>query len=77
MSFMNTQLCPLCGRPNRCAMEVEKETGVTQPPCWCTQRDFSAELLARVPTAAQGTACVCAACQAEASSLALTKPAVP
>ena len=55
-------LCPLCGQPNRCAMEVEKETGVKQAPCWCTQVDFSADLLARVPAQAQGVACVCAGC---------------
>jgi len=73
---MQAQLCPLCGQPNRCAMEVQRETGVPQPPCWCTQVDFSQELLAQLPPAAQGTACICAACQA-ASSLALRKPAVP
>ena len=55
-------LCPLCGQPNRCAMEVERETGVVQGPCWCTRVDFSAELLARVPPQAQRLACICSAC---------------
>jgi hypothetical protein len=54
--------CPLCGQANRCAMEVERETGVKQPPCWCMQADFSEELLGRVPAAARRTACICAAC---------------
>ena len=27
--------CPLCGQPNECAMEIERATGVKQPPCWC------------------------------------------
>lgn len=54
--------CPLCGQANRCAMELERETGEPQPPCWCTQADFSQELLDRVPPAARGTACICAAC---------------
>ena len=54
--------CPLCGQANRCAMEVERETGVKQPPCWCMQVDFSQELLDRVPAAARRTACICAAC---------------
>lgn len=43
-------------------MEVERETGVKQDSCWCAQVDFSAELLARVPPAAQRLACICAAC---------------
>lgn len=54
--------CPLCGQPNRCAMEVERETGEKQPPCWCAQVDFSADLLARVPPEAQRQACICRAC---------------
>ncbi|HZN47205.1 MAG TPA: cysteine-rich CWC family protein [Ramlibacter sp.] len=43
-------------------METERDTGVTQGPCWCTQVDFSAEVLARVPAPAQQMACICAAC---------------
>jgi hypothetical protein len=54
--------CPLCGKVNQCAMEVENATGVKQPPCWCTQVDFSAELLAKVPVEAQRQACICEAC---------------
>ena len=54
--------CPVCGEPNRCAMEVERETGRPQPPCWCTQVDFQREVLAQVPAEARGQACVCRAC---------------
>ncbi|AMO23382.1 cysteine-rich CWC family protein [Ramlibacter tataouinensis] len=54
--------CPLCGQLNRCAMEVERLTGEKQPPCWCTQVDFSTGLLARVPAEAQRLACICPAC---------------
>jgi hypothetical protein len=43
-------------------MEVERITGEKQPPCWCTQVDFSAQLLARVPDEAKRLACICAAC---------------
>ncbi|MDH4376197.1 MAG: cysteine-rich CWC family protein [Ramlibacter sp.] len=56
--------CPLCGGPNTCAMETARATGQPQPPCWCTQVDFSAELLARVPPEAQRRACICARCAA-------------
>lgn len=54
--------CPLCGKSNLCAMEIERETGVPQGPCWCVGVDFSADLLARVPASAQNLACICAAC---------------
>lgn len=55
-------LCPLCGQANACAMEREKATGVPQGPCWCTQVDFSADLLARVPEEARNRACLCPQC---------------
>lgn len=61
--------CPLCGQPNRCAMELERETGVKQGPCWCVSAVFTPELLARVPADAQVAACVCAACAAAAAAL--------
>jgi hypothetical protein len=54
--------CPLCGQANVCAMEVERATGEKQPPCWCTQAEFSADLLARLPADQQRLACICTAC---------------
>jgi hypothetical protein len=59
--------CPLCGQANRCVMEVEKDTGQPQPPCWCMQVDFARELLDQVPPALQRRACICAACAARAA----------
>lgn len=56
--------CPICGRPNRCAMEVERATGVAQGPCWCAGVEFGADLLAQVPAAAQREACICPQCAA-------------
>ncbi len=43
-------------------MEIERETGVPQGPCWCTKADFSADLLARIPEVARERACLCANC---------------
>jgi hypothetical protein len=43
-------------------MEIERTTGQAQPPCWCTQVDFGAELLARVPAQAERRSCICPAC---------------
>jgi hypothetical protein len=54
--------CPLCGQPNRCAMEVARETGVAQPPCWCASVQFEPALLAQIPAEARDRACVCHAC---------------
>lgn len=54
--------CPLCGADNRCAMELEKASGEAQPPCWCHDERFTPELLARIPAAARGSACLCQRC---------------
>jgi hypothetical protein len=66
-AVVDPKLCPLCGQTNRCAMEIEKETGAAQPPCWCSTMRFDAQLLDQIPTASRNLACVCAAC---ASNLA-------
>lgn len=58
--------CPLCGQLNQCAMEAERETGVQQPPCWCTSVTFEPALLDRIAAPARGLACVCRACAAAA-----------
>jgi hypothetical protein len=49
-------------------MEVQAATGIPQPPCWCTQTQFSAELLNKIPEAARGVACLCAACAKAATA---------
>ncbi len=61
---IDTTRCPLCGASNRCAMEIERETGQTQPPCWCMQADFSNAPLSALPEAMRGLACLCARCAA-------------
>lgn len=53
-------LCPLCGRPNHCAMAQPQPAA--QGPCWCTREQFGAALLARVPEASRNKACICQAC---------------
>jgi hypothetical protein len=45
---------------------VERETGVKQDHCWCTEASFSPELLARVPPEAQRLVCICPSCAAGA-----------
>ncbi|MCV0438447.1 MAG: cysteine-rich CWC family protein [Hydrogenophaga sp.] len=60
--------CPLCGGDNRCAMEIQRATGEVQPPCWCVGTTFDPDLFKRIPDAARGQACICAACVAAARS---------
>lgn len=60
--------CPLCGGDNRCAMEIERATGVPQGPCWCVGATFEPDLLARLPDPARGQACICSACVARFSA---------
>jgi hypothetical protein len=67
MPVPDPRLCPLCGQQNRCAEEIARETGQPQGPCWCAQVDFGAELLARVPPAAQRQACICETCARKAA----------
>ena len=62
--------CPLCGAANICAMEVARETGVAQPPCWCMSATFTAALIDSVPAPARGKACICAACAAARAAAA-------
>ena len=51
--------CPLCGGPNDCAAA---RSGAFSAPCWCREATLSAELLAQVPPAMLGRACVCPRC---------------
>ncbi|MSP98474.1 MAG: hypothetical protein EXR29_14905 [Betaproteobacteria bacterium] len=55
-------LCPLCGGDNRCAMELSPSRSPNIGECWCKSADFGNALLARVPEAARGKACICARC---------------
>ena len=64
-AFVEPNQCPLCGKQNHCAMEVERVTGQKQPPCWCTKRQFDDALLARIPVEKRHLACVCADCAAK------------
>jgi len=51
--------CPLCGGPNGC---MPAQTGCFESSCWCRDVRFDASVLARVPQAQRGLACVCRAC---------------
>jgi len=59
---LNPNHCPLCDKPNQCAMEIAKATGKPQEPCWCVNALFTPELLAKLPAYVNGQACICSAC---------------
>lgn len=48
--------CPICGRPNRCAMAEGKSA------CWCFHQKVPESVLDGVPAELRGLACVCEAC---------------
>ncbi|WP_162583107.1 cysteine-rich CWC family protein [Variovorax sp. PBS-H4] len=62
--------CPLCGEANRCALELERETGQPQGTCWCMQSEFSPGVLDRLPAESRGLACICARCATAAAAAA-------
>lgn len=68
------EVCPLCGQSNQCAMEIKRTTGKKQPPCWCTEATFSAELLSRLPDNAVHRACICARCASGQDALRIGTP---
>ena len=59
---IDPSLCPLCGSANRCAVELERATGLPQPPCWCMAQKIPADVLERIPAPLRNQACVCAQC---------------
>lgn len=68
--------CPLCADANGCAIEIERESGVAQAPCWCLAASFSDALRQRVSPQARGLACICAGCAATAT-MPLIKESTP
>lgn len=50
--------CPLCGQANQCAIAA----GQPAESCWCMRADISRQVLARIPEAQRGKACICPAC---------------
>ncbi|MFM8899010.1 MAG: cysteine-rich CWC family protein [Burkholderiales bacterium] len=59
LSPLPEQRCPLCGKPNDCAVACSNSF---DQPCWCTSVQFSADTLARIPEQQRGKACVCRSC---------------
>jgi len=61
--------CPLCGRANACALAgrpaadpAAPADAAERPDCWCAALRIDPAILARVPEAARGRACLCRRC---------------
>lgn len=52
-------VCPLCGGGNDCAMT---RSDGNRSECWCMSVKIGPEILAKVPEASRGVACICARC---------------
>lgn len=59
MNNNDPSICPLCGRPNQCAMMHPDGDPMH---CWCRTVDIPKELLDQVPPEKRGRACICQAC---------------
>ncbi|MDD2916144.1 MAG: cysteine-rich CWC family protein [Gallionella sp.] len=59
---MNTKpncICPLCGKPNECALA---QSGSAETPCWCHNVEIDPSAMARIPEAQRGESCICRKC---------------
>ncbi|MCA3010245.1 MAG: cysteine-rich CWC family protein [Phycisphaerales bacterium] len=61
--------CPLCGQPNACAL-ADRTATRSCSDCWCARTTIAPAVLARIPVAARGVACVCARCAASGDAAA-------
>ncbi|MEC8652018.1 MAG: cysteine-rich CWC family protein [Planctomycetota bacterium] len=62
MNETRTDRCPLCGADNACAMARAGGDPAACEGCWCRDATIPESLIARVPGAARGRACICARC---------------
>ncbi|WP_189417457.1 cysteine-rich CWC family protein [Cellvibrio zantedeschiae] len=58
MDTSTQQLCPLCNKPNGCALANDKEAS----QCWCMSVKINAEALAKLKTPQKNFACICQQC---------------
>ncbi|PHV10879.1 cysteine-rich CWC family protein [Chitinimonas sp. BJB300] len=67
--------CPLCGRPNCCALAQSSNLAA---PCWCDEVQFDPAILANIPAQLLGQACICPACAKQSTeNLAIAPNPMP
>jgi hypothetical protein len=55
----SAQQCPACGQSNRCALADPR---TADQPCWCFSLTIDPEVIAALPAAQRGVACLCQRC---------------
>ena len=54
--------CPMCGQPNGCAMAGGRGAAQDCESCWCREVRIDEAVLAQLPDADRGRACLCRSC---------------
>ncbi len=67
---IDTAKCPLCGKPNQCAVAADPAAIV----CWCESVEFPRELLNQIPEKAVRKTCICKNCLDNYSDSTKTTP---
>lgn len=60
--------CPICGRPNECAMA---KTGNPDAPCWCREVTINPDALTRARKIAGNKSCICKQCASSGQKVQL------
>ncbi len=58
MTAYSESNCPLCGKPNHCAMAAGNDAS----ECWCRDIEIDSAALERLPPEAVGRYCICRDC---------------
>ena len=58
--------CPLCGKPNSCALAIDSSTpsinANCEKPCWCMKQKIDLSVLANIPDHLRNSSCICPEC---------------
>lgn len=53
MTNVESRICPICGKDNKC---------IHNKDCWCMETKVPKELIEKIPSDRRGKACICEAC---------------
>ena len=59
MNNLQDRICPLCGKPNNCALANYDTLKVE---CWCVSAEVNKAAITNIPENLRGKACLCISC---------------
>lgn len=59
MNNLQNHTCPLCGKPNDCALA---NCATLKVECWCANAEVSKVAITKIPENLRGKACLCISC---------------